>query len=283
MEVIVGAPISKGPSDGALVSSQVTPTVGLFSNGVWNSCPAGVLTRPEKSLAFLETFVGFPKYTTNTTGNLGQWQAFTSDGGAIADLATVGGGVSMYSDGDNEGAVLMGYTTPFKIYNGGPRLWFEVCLKTSTIATTKHDFLAGLIDAETPTAIMPIAADGTLADANFVGFQRLEATNYAYARTCYKANGVAVVAVDATGCPLVADTYTNLGMYFDGRVLRFYHDGNLLANTVTNAHIGATDGTDFPNDITLTPVIAMLNATASSPGTLSVLGLRCVQMRDIGA
>jgi len=68
-----------------------------------------------------------------------------------------------------------------------------------------------------------------------------------------------------------------LGMIFDPKnnQLSFWRNGVKLANTYT---VVAAAGTDFPNDVRLGLVVAVLNATASSPGSAEIDWWRCAQL-----
>lgn len=201
------------------------------------------------------------------------WEAFGSLGGSLTEGGEVGGSIVLASDGDNEGVWLGTQTKPFQISRDHKTLCFEIRLKVSTITDTKFGFFAGLIDTAALSATVPIAAAGTLADENFVGFHRLEGDGDAV-DTVYKADGVTQVTVGTDAIALVADTYVKLGMKYipsgDGSGnyrLVFYKDGTRLTDSYG---VVAAAGTDFPNDVKLGPVFGLLNATGTTPGNLEV-------------
>jgi hypothetical protein len=208
-------------------------------------------------------------------------ELFGSTGGSVAVLDVLGGGITIAADGDNEGVGLGMVGKPFQIDRGKKRLAFECRLKTSTITDTKHGIFAGLIDTAALSATVPIAAAGTLADENLVGFHRLEGDGDQL-DTVYKANGVAQVTVKADASQLTADTFVNLGLVYHGESthrdgkyrLSFFVNGEELADT---KEIPTGDGTDFPNDVRLGWVIAILNATATTPGSTSIQWVRVAQ------
>ncbi len=209
------------------------------------------------------------------------WNLFGSDGAVVADAGAQGGGATFSSDGDNEGVSFQMVGLPFFLSRDYGRFAFEVRLKTSTITDTKHGFFTGLLDTATLSATVPIAAAGTLADENFVGFHRLEGDGDAI-DTVYKADGVTQVTVGTDAITLVADTYVKLGMYYepfgdkDGAyALSFYKDGVRLASSKI---IPSAAGTDFPNDVQMGPVCAVRNAAGSSPGTLTLRRWRAAQL-----
>ena len=130
----------------------------------------------------------------------------------------------------------------------------------------KEGHRVGLIGAATLSATVPIAADGTLADINLVGFHRLEGDGDQI-DFVYKADGVTQVTVasDILSTALVADTAVRLGFHYeeDTALLTFYVNGTPSATTKT---IPSDTGTDFPADVLLSPCMAVLNATGTTPG-----------------
>lgn len=243
-------------------------TKNRLSGSIWWDCPLD--EEPSRGYGDFDTLLTDACIVTNTSYvRNGTYRAYASDGGTVADGALLGGAVVLSSDGDNEGAAFQFATSPYQITQNGKKFWFEVRLKTSTIADTKHGIFVGLLETATLSATVPIAAAGTLADQNFVGFHRLEADGD-YFDTVYKANGVTQVSVQTDAVLLVADTYVKLGMKYDPNddyKLTFYKNGVKLGTTyvVPNA-----TGTDFPADVRMGPAIAVLNATGTTPGTTTV-------------
>lgn len=261
-----------------------------YSRGVWHDCPlVAIRAGNERGIVYEDDFVELPTTPPTTEGAFGRYSVFTSTGGAFA-VATGGHGWKLSSDGDNEGASFRQKVTPFQIGRAYKQLWFEAQVKTEVITDSKNGFFLGLIEDAALTATVPIAADGTLADQNLVGFHKLEADGDAV-DTVYKANGVTAVTVGADAAALVADTYINLGMRYepgsDSSIhdpassgitkfnLTFYANGLRLASY---KQIPSADGTDFPNDVKLGFVFAVLNATGSTPGSNSIRRARCVQL-----
>lgn len=211
----------------------------------------------------------------------GPFSLFLSQGGAIANgsSSAANAGVVCSADGDNEAVVIAQQGTPFKIAYGGKPLVAEFRFKTSTIddsggVANRHGFVLGLSEGYTPTAVLPITAAGAIGDKNIVGFHRLESDGDKM-DTIYKADGVTQVNVQTDAVTLVADTFKKVGMHFDGRVLRFYDDGVLLSSSKT---IPSAAGTDFPNDVALGLIFGMVNATASSPGSVTLDWMAACQL-----
>ena len=244
---------------------------------IWGDCPIGaMLENPNLGIFFRDDFLTCPKTPPTTEGNFGIYKAFTDTGGTIADGAEFGGSWVLGSDGDNEGASIHTGATAFKISTANGKFWFEARVKSSTIADTKHGFFVGLMDSTALTAIVPITAAGAIADVNIVGFHRLEGDGDML-DTIYKADGVTQVTVKADEVTLVADTYKKVGMVYDPgtNLLTFYDDG--VPSTTTYTMVAAA-GTDFPNDLTLGLVFAVLNATGSTPGTAEMDWWQCAQL-----
>jgi hypothetical protein len=207
---------------------------------------------------------------------------FTSTGGTFTQVDLEGGIRRLSSDGDDEGASVSRGIYPFKIIQNTGELIFEARIRTSTIANTKHGIFVGLIEDVAPTAILPIAAAGTLSDNNLVGFHRLEADGDKL-DTVYKANGVTQVSVETDAFTLVADAWTKVGMWFNRlgtNVLEFLVNGVPLATTLA---IPSGAGDDFPNDVQLGWIVAVLNATATTPGQTDLDWVRVAQRRVLSA
>lgn len=244
-----------------------------LSPGLWADCPDRLMFDPNAGFFDIEDFVNVPIATPSNTAqaNWGRHKSFASTSTSpvpmIQSLTLPGGIIQLEADGDNEGVSVAQGGQPFRLDIQQGNFWFEARIKFSSIADTKHGFFIGLIDLCTLSATVPIAADGTLADQNFVGFHRLEGDGDQL-DTVYKANGVTQVTVKADAKTLVADTWYKVGMklkQLGGNVakLYFYVDGVELADTKT---IPTADGTDFPNDVTMGWVGAYL-AAAATPGT----------------
>lgn len=271
---------------GNLGSAQ---TERAFSQGIWHDCPIRAINDGEvPGLVWEFNFDTLPKTPATTEGNFSLFSQFSDTGGTIDPGST--GGWAFGSDGDNEGASIRSRTCPWKIIRTAKKLWFEARIKTSTIADTKHGWFLGLMEDAALTATVPIAAAGTIADQNLVGFHRLEGDGDAV-DTIYKANGVTQVTVGADAAVLVADTFVKLGMVFEPGIdstvadvsrtglglynLTFYSNGIRLAD---KKQIPSAAGTDFPNDVQLGFVFAVLNATATTPGTSTLDKARIAQL-----
>lgn len=266
-------------------------TSRLPSDTIWGRCPWTAINNGlVPGFTFFDDFMSYPITPPTTEGNWGSYAMFSSTGGTAANPSTPQGGgeLDIGSDGDNEGVGLRTLAVPFKINQSTEDFWFEGRIRTSTIADTKHNIFLGLMTDNALTAISPLTALGALADVGLCGFQRPESartvagTGGAIANTVYKASGVTAVTVQSDAVALVAATYTKLGIRYQKRgdkdgdfALTFYQDGTRLS---TSKLIPSGAGTDFPNNVFMGLVFAVLNATASSPGTTCLDWWRAAQV-----
>ena len=238
---------------------------------LWKNFPIEDV-RNNRNLGFFRhvEFDEVPDVAAGSMANYGPLKGFASTGGSAADAGIIGGAKVLSSDGDNEGASIQMGGTSIQIAQGKGRAVFEARIKTSTITDTKHGFIIGLAEALTLSATVPITALGAISDNNIVGFMRLEGDGDQL-DTVYKCDGVAAVTVqaDALTTALVADTWVKVGFEFNpnDNSLTFYVNGVALATTKT---IPSAAGTDFPNDVLLAPVFAVLNATGTTPGNSTI-------------
>lgn len=259
------------------------------SPNVWQRFPEQTLQRIRNGdingVVFEDDFNHIPVLTTptiTTQANYGNgWKAFGDAGNtAVSGGGAEGGTIVLATDADNDSAVSIAtISLPFKIINTYGDFAFECRLKTASISdSVGHGIFVGLVEQQTLSAIIPIAADGTMADANFVGFHRLEGDGDQI-DTVYKANGVTQVsAADQLHTALVADTYTKLGMSYDHNdgYFRFFQNNKELA---TKYALPSAAGTDFPNDVFMGLCVAVLNITDIS--TVTVDWIRAAQIYDV--
>lgn len=262
-----------------------------YSGSIWGDCPVEALrdgNRDFPGFLYEKKFLSIPITPPTTEGNWGDMTAFTDTGGTMtADTTEVGGGVAIGSDGDNEGASMRTVIVPAKIILTGGDFWFEARVLTSTITDAKHNIFLGIFENTVFSATVPIQASGVMADKNFVGFQRPETakagagTGGATLNAVYKTDGNTLGTITDVGT-LVAATYTNLGMRFVPKrqigkgagYFYWYQDGAVVASYL----VTTTAGNPFPNDINLGFAFAVLNATASTPGTSTIKNVRMAQL-----
>lgn len=261
---------------------DATDTGSGPSPSIWGNCPVlDFILDPAAGTYFFDDFIDIPVITTPTITTEAAWggtryKAFGSAGGTLVSGGSLNGDVVLTETDDDQGVSIATIALPFKIIIGGGNLWFEARIKTNSATNTKHGFFLGLMDSATLSATVPIAADGTLADENLVGFHRLEGDGDKV-DTVYKADGVTAVTVGADAATIAADTYIKLGIKYDDstNILSFYADGAKLADTKT---IPSAAGTDFPNDVTMGLVLAMLCAS-NDDAIVTMDWWRCAQQR----
>jgi hypothetical protein len=255
------------------------------SQAIWADCPIlELMAGVTDGIHIFDDFTNGPRVAAGAeasyAGYGGGYRGFADTGGSVVDGNEVGGTLVLSSDGDNEGASFRTSVASFQIARTMGKLWFEARLKTDSIGDTRHGIFIGMMADAALTAVLPITAGGAIADVNIVGFHRLENDGDKF-DTIYKADGVTQVTVEADATAVVADTFIKLGFVFDPKtaVLTFYRNGVKLANTYT---VPTAAGTDFPNDVRLGLVIAVLNATATSPGAAEIDWWRCAQLSVAG-
>lgn len=252
---------------------------GAGLSAFWADCPLQAsLIDPGVGYGMQDNFIDAglsPAITTIISGQ-GRYLLFGSAGAIIAPDGALGGGLVITEANDNEAVSITTKQTPFQITADAGSLWFEARIKTSTITVDEQGFLVGLMDDTPQTAISPITATGPIAAVNVVGFHKEEGDTTTL-DCIYKANDVTVVNVNADAGTIAANTYIKLGFKFDGtnNVLSYYIDGILQANQKT---VPDNTGTDFPADVTLAPVVAMLLENSSAE-TITMDWWKCFQLR----
>lgn len=249
-----------------------------FSPFVWNNCPIREIRDGTiEGWIFEDDFVNAHPVAAGAEGLAGDYYGFASTGGSMALADEISGAMTLSSDGDDEGASIRTKGRPFQISRSHGNFWFEARLKFSSIANTNSGIFVGLSDSLTLTATIPLTAAGALGDENLVGFLRAEGDGDQL-DCVYKADGVTAVTVQADAAPsaLVADTYVKVGMFYnaDTYVLTYYINGVSVATKT----IPSAAGTDFPNDVRLGLILAILNATGTSPGTVTIEKWRAAQL-----
>lgn len=264
------------------------------SGTIWGRCPWNAIGDGSvKGVRHWDDFSSFNKTPATTEGN---WAAamgyaqFSGTGGTITapalSAATKAGlpssGITIGSDDDNEGVGIRTLSVPYALNRANQRFWFEACIKKSSIANTIAEFFIGLLENTALTATVPITTTAaTLSDNNMVGIYSTESAG-SKANSTYKADGVTAVTIGSEEFTFVADTYTKVGMMYvpsgdraGAYRLSFYQDGTRLAST---KELPDSNGTDFPTDVAMGPVMAIRNAAGASPGTVTVKWWKFAQL-----
>ncbi len=238
-----------------------------------------IIDNPERGIGFFDDFETFPHITTPTItteaaiNGKGFYKAFGSSGGTItqgsgADTLSTNkplGEIILTESDDNQGVNIATIALPFKINNSlNNNVAFGARIKLNSIVTLENGTFFGLVASQTLSVTVPIAAAGTLADNNFVGFHKLEASTTNLA-TVYKADGQTqvsgsdVMAAATTGL-IAADTYFKLECFYDAatHILHWYVNGVEVGTAYT---VTSTAGNPFPNDVNMGLCLAMLCGT----------------------
>lgn len=289
------------------------------TSAIWGDCPIiGIGEDPSQGFGFFDDFTMTGHGPSATGGALtqsqGQWSSYIYQGGLYSDGATEGGSGTIGCDGDNEGFALSSGVGSFRLVTTSTlalnqKLWFEARVKTSTIATSKHDIFLGLyspfLSSSLPASATPIqTTDDTLTAAgNAIGFQRKGSVGTDFSAVYQLASTTTVYPTNLTtltataGRTLAADTFVKLGFLFDPQapvrrvssastgqtagamkrpLVRFFVDGVELAAFLTSDNLG---GAAFPTGF-MAPMFAVMNQTGSSPGTSTIDWIRCFQLAN---
>lgn len=274
-------------------------TSSRWTAGVWEGFPIEAIRNGNVDGFLREWDFATLKPASNVNAAEAYWdqgmRVFGDNGAALTVVNGIGlnaTGMSFGSDGDNEGAGIRDQQVQVRLSRADKMFALELVGQTSTITDTKHGFFTGLIEDSAITATSPIAAAGTLADLNFVGFHRLEGDGDML-DLVYKANGITQVSQFTDAITLVAATDFRIGLTFNpapdfqnglSNVFRWWYNGKPILDTGTTAgslgykQIPSADGTDFPNDVAMGFIFTLLNATGTTPGTTTVRRVRYGQV-----
>jgi hypothetical protein len=253
---------------------------GVGLSTFWENCPmTAIRNDPGVGYMMEDDFIDLGLSGTITTiissAGCGRYLVFGGAGATIAPDAALGGGITLSLTDDDQAVSITTKQTPFQITSGYGSLWFEARVTFSTISTNEQGWFLGLMDSTAQDATHPLTAGSALADMNLVGFHKPEANTTAF-DTSYKANTVSAVEVNSDVGTLTTSDYFKLGMKFDtsNNVLSFYINGTLQATqkTIPNA-----TGTDFPADVTLAPVFALMAKTDDTE-TATMDWWKCAQL-----
>lgn len=247
------------------------PDAALPSQVIWADCPLLEMMADGRGAYFIEDFVS----GGGADATSGPFGTFLDSGATLTYANEVNGALVLTEASDDDAASIFG-APAFQITKNGGKFWFEARIKTSNVTAAKQAFFVGLIDSTAVSNTSPLAADGTLASVNCVGFHGEEGNTTAF-DTSYRANGVTAVVVNENVGTLAADTYVKLGMRFDpfDATLRFYIDGVEQASSKV---IPDATGTDFPADVAMRWFIGH-HLAASETETLTIDWVRVAQLR----
>lgn len=178
----------------------------------------------------------------------GQWTATVTGTGTTALTAGDGGLLASATSGANNDANYLQKTTEGFSFEAGKQAWFKTRFKVSALTSV---VVIGLqVTDTTPEDV----TDG-------IYFLSTTATG---AVTLYCRQDATTGSTTATGMTLVADTFTELAWYWDGKGnLQYFQDGRHLG-TIT----GITTSNYLPN--TTTTVSFGLRTTTAAVKTLTI-------------
>ncbi len=277
----------------AAVGDKRSTDVRGFSAAVWRNCPYWELDKGVMDgFAYYDDFLGKYAQANNvaaaSTTIDAPWCGFTdatagstitaavpTETGIAADAV---GAIELNSTTTQEGAVIglhtaLNTSVPFGAPIATNKMWLEARIKISTIVTQEIAFFFGLLPAAkiaTPVSTVFATAGSVMAAIDHVGFMKVAAGTTAI-KTVH-GNGTSTV-LSATAGTVAADTYTKLGLTWDGAKFRFYQDGTLLTTTLA---LGATQ---FPAGANLGVHLAMQDGSGASTNLVSMDWCRCAYQR----
>lgn len=281
----------------AVGKSLQTSSTRMFSPLIWADCPAHELQNGLKDgFLYFDDLLGRNTQAANvaaaSTTLQDPWCAFT---GATAG-STVSAGVNTDTSvaGGEVGTMLLNCTTtqegvvaglhtslntaaPIGALAAANRVWWECRMKISSITTQEISFFAGLLPVAkiaTPVSTVFATAGSVMAAIDHIGFHKIAAGTTAI-KTVH-GDGTATV-LNATAGVIAADTYTKLGMYWNGATATFYQDGAALTTTLA---LGATQ---FPAGANLAWHLAMMDGSGASDNIVTLDWIRIAYERTATA
>lgn len=231
----------------------------------------------------------FDDFTTfHATTIEGPWAILEGTGCTVEQTASEANAIGLVRlsiDGNaaNDEAVMSygrGLSADYKLASRD--LCFEVRFRVSAITAAKWAWFIGLSEAACATTDhMFVDSTGVMADYNHCGFAHLYAEGGAV-DGAYKADGqtyqdgAANTKLD-TLHTMVASTFVTLGMRYRASLnaLLWYVNGvQVSAAKLTSAELSAAT---FPDDVFLTPVVAIKDIAGNAALTLDVDWIACAQ------
>lgn len=244
---------------------------------IWEDCPAMQLRRGLRDgLFFRDDFLGSYVQAANvaaasTTLN-DPWAAFTdaTAGATIAsgvDPTDATGTMVLASTTAQEGVHVGLHTAknssaPIEAPTATNRIWLEARLKVLNVTVNEIALFFGLMERGRLVTLGTIATLGAaVAAVDHVGF--LKHSGGTTGIKTSHGNGTSTI-LDAAAGTLAADTYTTLGLKWDGATFRFYQDNVLLA---TQLALGATQ---FPAGENMAVHFGMISGSGGGDITATI-------------
>lgn len=257
------------------------------SPALWANCPVDDIQHdPGVGCLLQEDFEN--AFDISATGSKGGWYGFVdaAGGGIDGDPADVFGvlKIATSTTADEEthlttGANKSGFVKITDTAGANFRVWHESRMKVDSIADLS--LLIGLCE-EGAAAGGLLADAGTGFDADFVGFRILEADPDGLDAVFMTSGGSEVVVLESgavkapSAMTLTAGTYVKVGLYFDGKTLFYFVNGQplVLTTDITPATSGFPDGEELA-------FIAGLKTHTTAAKTLSLDWTRTAILRNV--
>lgn len=228
----------------------------MSSRKIWSTCPWAELANGTRDgFAIFDDLIHGIEVTNNKAVAAAQALGTVAPGWAACTAATAGtnittvtttpyGNVKLESTTDNEDAIisLLGsYNIAGQVvFEANKRVWMEARIKQLNITDSKANLFCGFAEEGLVATTTLLTASDAMADKDYVGFQRVFADGDALDVVHNTASGGGATTAGADACTIVADTWTNVGMYCDGTTVFFYQDAALVDSVLLTA-------TNFPD------------------------------------
>lgn len=293
---------------GAVGDSRILDVRG-HSRAIWSDCPwFDLINGTRDGMAFHDDFnrsmIQAANVAASATTLPDPWVAFTDStaastiasavepssavGAVTLNITTANEGIHMgLFTQKNLGTIISGTnlagtaglglasaaSTPFL-----NKVWLEARLKVSTVAANEISFFFGLMEKARVITLGTIAT-GSAAPAAVDHFGWFKAGGGTVAAQTFISDGTATVQ-NATAATLVADTYINLGLTWDGTsgtlgLGKFWVNGVADATTVTSAT------TQFPLAEGLSPYIGAISGSTAGDDIVTVDWVRFAFLRTV--
>lgn len=197
----------------------------------------------------------FDDFTGSVLSNLPVgWQAAIIDSGATVTTFTTAvtganGVISIADATASEGACV--YGAKAIQLTAGKKFFMEARLQTNDVTDNAVQFgLSALTAVSNPEDVWTTAA------ADVIAYGILDGSANLTTLVDKSNSGTSALS---TGVPLVADTWTILGIGYDGANLQFYKDGKLIYTQIAEAAI--------PTGVALAPFFGALNGNGAGGNT----------------
>ncbi len=239
---------------------------------IWDDCPVlDFMLNPQLGSHFFDDLQeGIVVAANQTTaqaaalGTAGKFAAFALTGTAISTLATDTGGVvtlTVTTDEDADCSIAYPLNTltagMFK-FASGKKLWMECRVKVDNVTNDKINLFCGFAEeGQMATNQLMAAAGGATSDEHYVAF-KIEQADGDQWQTQYNTNSGGHTVLQVAAGTITINSYSKLGIYFDGTTITYYIDGVALADTVE------ISGTNFPVDEEMAFYFGINAASATS-------------------